>query len=63
MRVCVYKNPLVGSRFGIKSYALTDTQSRSPFVKVDPGVYKVSIVASESGSSKTFPDVLEVKVR
>jgi thiosulfate/3-mercaptopyruvate sulfurtransferase len=30
--------------------------------KVDPGVYKVSIVASQSGSSKTFPDVLEVKV-
>jgi thiosulfate/3-mercaptopyruvate sulfurtransferase len=30
--------------------------------KVAPGVYKVSIVASESGSSKTFPDVLEVKV-
>jgi thiosulfate/3-mercaptopyruvate sulfurtransferase len=30
--------------------------------KVDPGVYKVSIVASESGSTKTFPDVLEVKV-
>jgi thiosulfate/3-mercaptopyruvate sulfurtransferase len=30
--------------------------------KVAPGIYKVSIVASESGSSKTFPDVLEVKV-
>ncbi len=30
--------------------------------KINPDVYKVSMVASDSGLSKTFPDVLEIKV-
>ena len=30
--------------------------------KVAPGVYKVSILATASGSAKTFADVLEIEV-